>query len=573
MISKSTRRQWMTGAVAAGSAALAAQTEGGIRTAFIGAGVRGKSLIPELMAQPGARITAICDTDPNARDAGLSLAKRDGPRAVSDWRAIPDSRDVDAVVIATPCYLHAEMAAACLQSGKYVYCEKPLGISPDQVQSVLNAARRAKTFLQIGQQLRYFPTVRETVRQIHAGDLLGRTLVIKAQRHSTPISPEALARRPAWYNDVRYSGDLIVENAIHNIDVCNWIADSRPVAAFGHGMRYFPQPRWPGSQMMDGFSVEYVYLNGIHLDYSQLYMHPRALKKLANGQWYTIFGQKGAIDMTHDGADFYEMESASSREIIPANMKGAKEDAMQEFLSCIRDKRRPFAGIEVGATAALTTIMGREAIYRGRSVSWDDLGVSIVDAGASPYPSPGFVSLMPRSDLSEHWTVEGASSSIWRLAGGEIVCDGKPNGFLRSKKSYRNYVFRAEWRFQKEGWQPTTNDEGWPNAGFFIHANETVKDWPKSLEVQGHFGEAGSVFGVHGANIKGAKRGVILRDRPLFGDWDRYEITSQDGKVTVRLNGELVNEGYEATPAQGNICLQSEGWPVRYRNIEIRELT
>ena len=93
---------------------------------------------------------------------------------------------------------------------------------------------------------------------------------------------------------------------------------------------------------------------------------------------------------------------------------------------------------------------------------------------------------MPRSDLSEHWTVEGASSYIWRLAGGEIVCNGKPNGFLRSKKSYRNYVFRAEWRFQKEGWQPTTNDEGWPNAGFFIHANETVKDWPKSLEVQGH---------------------------------------------------------------------------------------
>ena len=78
-----------------------------------------------------------------------------------------------------------------------------------------------------------------------------------------------------------------------------------------------------------------------------------------------------------------------------------------------------------------------------------------------------------------------------------------------------------------------------------------MKDWPKSLEVQGHFGEAGSVFGVRGANIKGAKRGVILRDRPLFGDWDRYEITSQDGKVTVRLNGELVNEGYDAQPAQG----------------------
>ena len=235
-----------------------------------------------------------------------------------------------------------------------------------------------ETFLQIGQQLRYFPTVRETVRQIHAGDLLGRTLVIKAQRHSTPVSPEALARRPAWYNDVRYSGDLIVENAIHNIDVCNWIADSRPVAAFGHGMKYFPQPRWPGSQMMDGFSVEYVYLNGIHLDYSQLYMHPRALKKLANGQWYTIFGQKGAIDMTHDGADFYEMEAASSRDIIPANMKAAKRMRCRTFCpaSAISAAPLPVSRSELPQRSRRSWV-GKRSIEAGPSVGMTSESVSL----------------------------------------------------------------------------------------------------------------------------------------------------------------------------------------------------
>jgi hypothetical protein len=227
----------------------------------------------------------------------------------------------------------------------------------------------------------------------------------------------------------------------------------------------------------------------------------------------------------------------------------------------------------VGATAALTTIMGREAIYRQRSVTWDDLGVSLIDPGKPTYPSPGFTSLMPQREISEHWTVEGAPASIWRLAGNEIICEGKPNGFLRSRKLYRNYILRAEWRFRKEGWIPTPDDEGWPNAGFFIHANETIKGWPKSLEVQGHFGEAGSLFGVRGATVDEAKRGVILRDRPLFGDWERYEITCKDGTVSIRLNGELVNGGRNATPAQGNICLQSEGWEVHYRNIEIRELT
>jgi myo-inositol 2-dehydrogenase / D-chiro-inositol 1-dehydrogenase len=569
---KTTRRALMSGAL--GAAAVSAQTSGPeIRTAFIGTGNRGKSLVPQVLGQSNTRVTAVCDVDPNARDAGLSLAKRDSPRAFSDWRAMLDFRDIDAVVIATPCYLHAEMAAAALKAGKYVYCEKPMGITPEQVKLVLDAARQSKAFLQIGQQLRYFPTVREAVRQIHAGDLLGRTLVIKAQRDSLPVSPESQARRPAWYNDVRYSGDLIVENAIHNIDVCNWIANSRPVTAFGHGMKYFPQPRWAGSEMMDGFSVEYVYLNGIHLDYSQLYMHPRGLRRMPNGQWYVVFGQKGALDMTHEGAEFCEMNAAAGRDIVPADLKNAKENAMQEFFACIREKRTPAASVEVGATAALTTIMGREAIYRGRSVTWDELGVDVMQRQASTYPSPGFVSLMPEKDISEHWTAEGAPADIWSLAGDEIICAGKPNGFLRSRKSYRNYVLRAEWRFVKEGWTPRPQDEGWPNAGFFIHANELVKGWPKSLEVQGHFGEVGSVFGVRGGSIKGAKRGVIVKDRPLFGEWDKYEITSQDGKVTVRLNGEVVNEGYDAQPAQGNICLQSEGWPVHYRNVEIRELS
>jgi hypothetical protein len=185
----------------------------------------------------------------------------------------------------------------------------------------------------------------------------------------------------------------------------------------------------------------------------------------------------------------------------------------------------------------------------------------------------GFVSLMPKGDVSELWTIEGTPPSSWKVANGEIACTGKPNGFLRSRKMYKNYVFRAEWRFRKEGWVPKPEDEGWPNAGFFIHAAETVKGWPRSLEVQGHFGEVGSLFGVRGGEIKGARRGVLVsNDHVPFGDWDGYEITSRDGRVRVVLNGKQVNEGYGALPSEGNICLQSEGWEVHYRNLAIKEL-
>jgi len=129
-----------------------------------------------------------------------------------------------------------------------------------------------------------------------------------------------------------------------------------------------------------------------------------------------------------------------------------------------------------------------------------------------------------------------------------------------------------EARAKKDGWVPRPEDEGWPNAGFFINAGPIVTGWPTSIEVQGHFGEAGSVFGVRGGKVSGAKRGPIVKNRIPFGDWDKYEITSKDGKITVVLNGQLVNEGHDIYPAEGNICLQSEGWEVHYRNVAIKEL-
>jgi hypothetical protein len=181
--------------------------------------------------------------------------------------------------------------------------------------------------------------------------------------------------------------------------------------------------------------------------------------------------------------------------------------------------------------------------------------------------SPGFVSLMPNNDVTEHWVIVGTPPEVWSVENGVIACAGRPHGYLRSKEKYKNYVLRGEWRFKKEGW--TGAPEKWPNAGFFINASEDVgRTWPRTfVEVQGHYGEKGSVFN---GGIKGAKRGPIVKDHVEFGDWDKYEITTKDGTVKVTLNGNLVNEGYGADPPEGYICLQSEGWPVYYRNIEIK---
>jgi len=386
MSSPNNRRSFVLGMAAATASAELAPAQGQeIRTAHIGVGSRGGGLLKLTLAEQNTRVAAICDIDPTTRDQAMSAASRHAPKSVSSWQAVLDLKDVDAVFVATPCYLHAEMAAACLEAGKYVYCEKPLGITPEQVDKVLRASRRAKTFLQIGQQLRYFPSLRESIRQIHEG-LLGKTYIIKAHRHyggarpaagRPELSPQAKTRA-AWYADVKYSGDLIVENAVHNIDACNWIANSKPVSAYGHGKKYFPQPIPAGTVMMDGFSVEYIYENDMHCDYSQMSFHPRHLKVLPSGMWYTVFGEKGSVYMTHGEAHFYDLHGETeARDMLHAAAKGEHEDAVTQFFADIRAKRQPFADIRAGAIAALTAIMGREAIYKRRSVTWQELGVEV----------------------------------------------------------------------------------------------------------------------------------------------------------------------------------------------------
>jgi predicted dehydrogenase len=372
-------------AVAAANLAEAADEP--IRTAHIGVGVRGGSLLNQTLVVENAKVSVICDIDAQTRDKALTRAQRDNPRGMTEWRAVVDLKDIDAVFIATPCDLHAQMAAAALEAGKYVYCEKPLAIQAEDVAMVLKAAGRAKGFLQIGQQLRYFPTMREAIQQVHEG-LIGRSYVIKAHRHGGQSRPEPQPRiRPAWYGDVKRSGDLIVENAIHNIDACNWIANSRPVSAYGHGKRYFPAPIPPGTAMMDGFSVEYIYENDMHLDYSQLTFHPRNMKTVPGGQWYAIYGEKGSIYLTHSSATYYDLFGEQEHDILSESKQATEalkqrgfsegDGAIDAFFQAIREKRQPFADVKVAAVAALTAILGREAIYRGRSVTWKELGVEV----------------------------------------------------------------------------------------------------------------------------------------------------------------------------------------------------
>ncbi len=344
---------------------------------MIGIGHRGTALLKQVLRQNGVKVVAVCDTDPKARDAAQGLAKRDNPKSYSDYRQVLDLADVDAVVVATPCDLHSKMAVAALAAGKHIYCEKPLGIVPEQVAAVLNAARASDRIFQIGQQLRYRPQLQEAMAHLHQDRIAGELLAVRAQRDSTPSPPNEKRDRPSWYLDVKRSGDLIVENSVHNLDICNWIVGGHPLSACGHGGTYLPKRRPLKETMMDAFSVKYIYENDVAVDFTQYKLHPASLKTLPNWQWYVIFGRKGAVELTHTEGRFDPMYGGEPVLVVSEANRKAGGDAMAEFYASIRENRKPFAGIEVAATAALTAILGREAIYQKRIVNWKELGVEI----------------------------------------------------------------------------------------------------------------------------------------------------------------------------------------------------
>src|SRR5579872_2060029 len=146
------RRLFLLGATAAAAKGFQADTT--VNTAMIGVGNRGSFLLQAVLHQPNAKVLALCDIKPDRLDKAASTAAKDNPATYSDWRRVLDRKDVNAVFIATPPYLHSEMAIAAIQAGKNVYCEKPIGVTPAQVRAVLDAAKDSKKVFVAGQQLR-----------------------------------------------------------------------------------------------------------------------------------------------------------------------------------------------------------------------------------------------------------------------------------------------------------------------------------------------------------------------------------------------------------------------------------
>jgi predicted dehydrogenase len=180
------RRDFMTASAAASAFGILRQTASAadpIRTAMIGTGNRGYSVLGVIVRQPDVKVTALCDIKGDRLDKAASLAGRDNPATTRDYRQLLARKDVDAVFIDTPCDLHVEMAIAALQAGKHVYCEKPAGITAESIGRLIKVVRASKTVFCVGQQMRSYGVLKQVAARLREG-IAGDIVMVKAQRHA-----------------------------------------------------------------------------------------------------------------------------------------------------------------------------------------------------------------------------------------------------------------------------------------------------------------------------------------------------------------------------------------------------
>lgn len=366
------RRNFVLGSIgAAGTLAAQSSNDRPIRTGVIGVGNRGGFGLQMVLQQPGVAVTALCDIKPDRLDKAATAAARDKPVTFSDYRRLLDLKDIDAVYIATPCDLHVAMAVAALQAGKHVYCEKPVGIEPRSIGELVRTARESKTVFQVGQQMRSESRLRQTIEKIHEG-VAGKVIMVKAQRHSSDDLDHNGPSKDWFFNAAR-SGDVLVEMAVHNLDECNWAIGSHPERAAGFGGTLLWKDDPPGRTNMDGYTLSYDYANGVKLSFTQVFFHPGGMPN--GGQYTYVYGEQGAVDLSN--ATFYPRGRKSTPQVLVEKVEEHRDAHFAAFFDCIRTGRKSPADITVGATAALTSILGREAIYQKKVMTWQDLGVAL----------------------------------------------------------------------------------------------------------------------------------------------------------------------------------------------------
>jgi len=361
-----------------------------IRVGVIGCGGRGTGAAVDCAtASPDVEIAALGDVFPDQLEWSLGQLKQKlaAPQLTvtpetcfsgfDAWKKVLAS-DVDLVILAAPPYFRPAHLEAAIQAGKHVFTEKPVAVDPIGVRSVIATAElatRKGLAIVAGTQRRHQAHYLEILKRLHGGDI-GELVAGQCYWNMGALWVERAAQN--WANryvkkwsDMEWqvrnwlftgwaSGDHIVEQHVHNLDVMNWAFGGHPVKCSGMGGRAARTDPMYGN-IYDHFAVEYEYPNGARV-LSMCRQTAGAAENVSERVvGATGFSYTDSADGYIRGKKAYENPQASPNPYVQEHV---------DLVASIKAGKPLNEGRQV-AESTLTAIMGRMSAYTGRALSWE----------------------------------------------------------------------------------------------------------------------------------------------------------------------------------------------------------
>jgi predicted dehydrogenase len=228
-----------------------------VNLGIIGSGGEGRWLMTNLLKSniPGVQFKAVCDIWPHSRQFALNILKefkQPEPRQYVEYAEfLEKEKDIEAVIVAVPDWLHAVVSNDCLRAGKHVYCEKEMDKTIEGARSMLQTARETKKILHVGHQRHASPLYKLAYDLLHKEKVCGRVTHARGQFNRNwagrrPVDPNenfdctkwgyaTMAHLRDWRLYKKHGGGWMADLGSHQVDVFNWMFDGPPSALMASG--------------------------------------------------------------------------------------------------------------------------------------------------------------------------------------------------------------------------------------------------------------------------------------------------------------------------------------------------
>ena len=377
-----TRRRFLAGAGATVVAATVlepqllrgAEANSKINIGLIGCGGRGKWIADLFVKNGGYNFVAVADYFQDYADqAGEKLNVPPAMRftGLSGYQRLLEQK-IDAVVIETPPYFHPEQAAAAVDAGKHVYVAKPIAVDAPGCATIAAAGQRAtakKQVFLVDFQTRADEHFREAVGLVHKG-AIGSLVMAEAWypwsgggRGVPPATPEQQLR--SWYYVLPISGDFIVEQSIHALDLVTWMINADPIRARGVGGHKVR----PAKSIYDHFAVQYWFPNDLVLSFTCIQSIPQVKNEIRA----RVFGADGFIDGDYYTGITVRGPETGFRGNVGDLYKTGTVVNINEFHAAILKGDCANPTVAPSVRSNLAAILGREVAYRRQEMTLAEL--------------------------------------------------------------------------------------------------------------------------------------------------------------------------------------------------------